>query len=944
MVEFAGFQLDLASEQLHKAGRPIALRRKPFAILRYLATNPRRLVTHAELLERVWNGTTVSESAMRTHVHELRQVLGEGVIETVIGRGYRFAAEITDGTAPRRAINERMVVGRARELATLEACLAAARRGERQICFVTGDPGMGKTTLVDAFLEDLDTDVLVLRGSSLEQHGTPEAYAPVVEMLSGLRGSSHLDGALTALKKFAPTFVLELSHLFPDGALDRLGRRGPDAKPLGELVDAFEALASQRTLVVVHEDLHWSDVATLDLLAALGTRRGAARLCMIGTARSSEAQTVSNPLNRVMRSLVSRSIATSIALDRIEETDVSHYLALRFPDHRLPVELTRAVATITGGTPLFLVSLIDDLVRREMIATTDGVTQLTATLEDLAAHRPDSVRQLVDMQVDRLTREEQRVLEAASVIGQEFSTALVAAALELAIEDVDDQCDGLARRQQFLRRELVEEWPTGEAHTRYAFRHALVEEVCVERTSLVRRQAWHRRIAERLEAAHHTEPRPVAHMLARHFDLGQASARAVRYYLLAAEHNERRFASADALRQSQRARELLARIPNGPERDELELDVLGHLAQAGFRVITAMAQPFEIYERMVTLARATNDPQRLGRALANLSYRCSTLAQYRRALEVVEEVDALHRVSSLPPDVIGFAGLARAVGLVWSGQLVAAKALLTELLETPIPIDPRNPGILGPTNRTGLLHSFFAYVKFAGDDPDDGFAGALHVLDLANASGDNFFLGAARTHVARYHLLRGDPPEVVKEIASSVLAMPDEATPWFGPSALLVAWADACLGTLAPGQLDAVVAGYNARIAAFPQGGTTLGQCMILALRAAGRDAQALEATEAVLAFARSNAELILEPELLRLRGELSPADAEASFLESIASGTASGAHASVLRTTTRLAALWHGTAKHDEGYDRLVAALARMAPSAETPDILDARARLALR
>jgi DNA-binding winged helix-turn-helix (wHTH) protein len=71
----------------------LPLRRKPFAILRYLAENPRRLVTHDELLKHVWGATAVSESAVRTHLHELRQALGEGVIETVIGRGYRFTVE-----------------------------------------------------------------------------------------------------------------------------------------------------------------------------------------------------------------------------------------------------------------------------------------------------------------------------------------------------------------------------------------------------------------------------------------------------------------------------------------------------------------------------------------------------------------------------------------------------------------------------------------------------------------------------------------------------------------------------------------------------------------------------------------------------------------------------------------------------------------------------------
>src|SRR4051812_44141651 len=99
MVAFPPFRLDLEDERLWKGSKLLALRRKPFAILRYLVGHPRRLVTHDELLQHVWAGAVVSESAMRTHLHELRQVLGEGLIETVIGRGYRFVAELVDDLA-----------------------------------------------------------------------------------------------------------------------------------------------------------------------------------------------------------------------------------------------------------------------------------------------------------------------------------------------------------------------------------------------------------------------------------------------------------------------------------------------------------------------------------------------------------------------------------------------------------------------------------------------------------------------------------------------------------------------------------------------------------------------------------------------------------------------------------------------------------------------------
>src|SRR5690242_16429647 len=99
VLSFPPFRLDASEQQLWKGTKLLAVRRKPFAILSYLVANPKRLVTHEELLEGVWRGTVVSESAVRTHLHELRQTLGDGVIETVVGRGYRFTQDVTQDAA-----------------------------------------------------------------------------------------------------------------------------------------------------------------------------------------------------------------------------------------------------------------------------------------------------------------------------------------------------------------------------------------------------------------------------------------------------------------------------------------------------------------------------------------------------------------------------------------------------------------------------------------------------------------------------------------------------------------------------------------------------------------------------------------------------------------------------------------------------------------------------
>jgi predicted ATPase len=156
------------------------------------------------------------------------------------------------------------------------------------------------------------------------------------------------------------------------------------------------------------------------------------------------------------------------------------------------------------------------------------------------------------------------VLEAASIVGAEFSTSLVAAALELPVEEVDDACDALVRRSLFLRAE-----PDG----RYGVTHALIQEVCVERSSPARRQRWHRLVAEALERG----PRigEVSPLLAKHFEAAGDPARAIPAYVAAARQAGSRYASSDAVALCARALDLLPRLVATRERDALELQILG---------------------------------------------------------------------------------------------------------------------------------------------------------------------------------------------------------------------------------------------------------------------------------------------------------------------------------------------------------------------------------
>src|SRR5579862_4578833 len=144
---FGPFRLDVGEQRLWKGNNELKLRRKPFAILRFLTENPLHLVTQEEVVEAVWGRIAMSESLLRTHMSELRRVLGEGAIETVVGRGYRFLVEVEAERvptsppkkveAPATAAN---LAGRSEEMDSLRQALEAVLERKRQVLFVTGDP------------------------------------------------------------------------------------------------------------------------------------------------------------------------------------------------------------------------------------------------------------------------------------------------------------------------------------------------------------------------------------------------------------------------------------------------------------------------------------------------------------------------------------------------------------------------------------------------------------------------------------------------------------------------------------------------------------------------------------------------------------------------------------------------------------------------------------
>ena len=274
----------------------------------------------------------------------------------------------------------------------------------------------------------------------------------------------------------------------------------------------------------------------------------------------------------------------------------------------------------TEGNALFLVNMVEHLVQQGWVVWRERAWTLRAGSEAQVASLPEGLRQLLLRRLQALPPAVGRVLEAASVVGQAFTVAAVAAGSQALVEDVEAVCDGLAAQQHLLDEAGLRVWPDGTRGGRYRFQHALYQQVLYEQIGTARRMQLHQRIGVRLEAGYGTRAGEIAAPLAVHFERGGATVQAVRYAQQAADNAARRNAHHEASTALTKGLALLATLPESPERSRLELALQLSLGEL-LRTTQGLGAPEvgDAYTRAYTLAQQVGEtPQRI-RVLWGLS-------------------------------------------------------------------------------------------------------------------------------------------------------------------------------------------------------------------------------------------------------------------------------------------------------------------------------------
>ena len=412
VYEFGPFRLETKERRLLRDGRPVPLRGKVLDTLCVLVSRPGRLIEKDDLIAAVWPDTVVEENNLAHNINALRKALGDAaLIETVPGRGYRFlGAGLVRAVAPASRSGEvsadgPVLIERDQQMKSLREAFAEVLEGKRQFVCVPGEPGVGKTTLVQAFLQEVrcTSSARIGRGQCLENRGEVEPYIAVLEALGRLCREPDGDEVASLLYSRAPTWLAQMPWLASAPALAQLPQRNLGVtrdRMLREFAELVEELASSRPFVLCLDDLHWCDDSTLSLLELLARRDDPAQLMLIGTYRPAEATRATQPLEALAQGMKIRGQCRVVRPTLLSADAVQSMIDRALPGITLNPALVHTLHQRTGGNPLFVLALVDHWKATSAVVLQPDGWRAVADFDELGKGVPESLTAMIQQKME----------------------------------------------------------------------------------------------------------------------------------------------------------------------------------------------------------------------------------------------------------------------------------------------------------------------------------------------------------------------------------------------------------------------------------------------------------------------------------------------------------------------------------------------------------------
>lgn len=711
-------------------------------------------------------------------------------------------------------------VARQAEMRRLDALLARALAGQGQVCFVAGEAGAGKSTLVAEFTrraQERHPDLLMAFGDSNAQTGIADPYLPFREVMALLTGDvegSLAEGVIThenalRLRRFlsvAGEALVEggadlIGIFVPGGALlTRMGARwakgsrwvarlealvrektGAPDRPQGRLdqnqifeqyTSVIRRLAAQAPLVLVIDDLHWVDAASMGLLFHLARRLEKSRVLIVGTYRPNDVAVgrggERHPLEPVLNELKRYYGDVVIDLGDADEAEDRAFVdaLLDAEPNRLGPEFRDALYRHTEGHPLFTVELLRSLQERGALVHEDGAWAVGAGVE--WASLPARVDGVIGERIGRLEKESRETLLVASVEGHRF-TAEVVARVRAADERgmIRRLSDELERQHRLVAAQGTARLPGGRL-SHYRFRHSLFQRWLYGGLGAAERSYLHEDVARELEALYGDQCNQIAVQLARHFLEAGDTGKAVRYHLCAGDTAAGGYANAEARHNYLHALELLEAGPDDDDARRARIDTTLKLVSASY-VADAPERSLERLAAMEPLAAALPDPEcgecgdrwRLARIrfwMGRLHHMANApreaIGYYRQVLEVAEERGDEEMVA-IPSSVMGRA-------MVSQGYFERALPLLEQAVD---PME-RLGNVTEWISTQGYLGVALAAVGRHAEGVAAGEAAIRRAREVNSPTG----LSISLVYFFAVHLMAGDVAQMLETSADTIEA------------------------------------------------------------------------------------------------------------------------------------------------------------------------------
>jgi len=833
------------------------------------------------------------------------------------------------------------LVGRQEELGLLTRSWETTKEGHGQVVLIQGEAGIGKSRLLEALREHVSREDYLWIAARCSPYHTGSALYPIIEHIKRAMGWKFEDGSAEKLEKLeatlkrqslpleeaVPLYAELMSLPLPEGRYPplELNAKQKREQTLDALAGWLLEEAERKPVLHVWEDLHWMDPTTLELLGLYIEQSPTVAMMNVLTYRPEFVPPWSM-----------HSHMTPIALNRLERVEVEALIGYQAKGKKMPAEVVEHIVVKTDGVPLYIEELTKTILESGYLHEEADRFTLIGLLSELAI--PATLQDSLMARLDRLpiVRE---MAQLGAVLGREFAYQMLCSLAPYEESLVQDGLERLVQDELLYQRGRP-------PRSRYIFKHALIQDAAYQSLLKRRRQTYHQQVAALMEEEFSEVTAAHPELVAHHFAEAGCTEKAITYLKKAGQIALGRSANVEAVTHFERGLQLLAQLPEAPERHEQELEMQMALGPA-----LVAAQGFaemrvgRAYERAWGLCQRLEDTSCLPLVLRGREVFHYVRGELNKAREIAKQFLELAERQQDPALLVGsYHALGQT--LFSLGEVVAARSCVEQGMALFDPKRHRLPN--WPGGQAGeQCYLYGGFSLWILGYPDQAKGRVEEALAMANELSNPANLINTLAFVAAVHVLRRDLKAVQHRAEAAIEMSAEQRNPFFlAYATVLNGWARA-----AQGQSKDGIAEIERGIAAYRATNSKTWLPFLLALQAetyarARRIEDGLAAVAEALELTEKTEERCWQAEINRIKGELllasssdSYADPESCFFQALDIARHQQAKSWELRTAMNLGRLWHQQGKVNEARKILGGVYDWFTEGFDTSDLKEAKA-----